>query len=325
LSTYGVLSEGMDKLRSIDRLIDISKSTIQIDILLTLSRGEMTSAEIAKEICQRRKAITDAMRKLRVKGLVDEVTEEGAGKSARYALTAAGHGCLNTLLNLTHPNSDQKVSVSGTTQDIRRAVSDPWSKDRIPLPGQHPSPGGTIQTIDVSSFPIAAITSELVMVLGSERGNVMSSRRLARTVGLSEQRLESYLEVYLNGTPKLFRQYMDRPAWAKVLSKLGLKSGTRKMETYYGLTSEGLQYYYRLPSYSKLKNSLSYRVLSRLVGTTHPKAMFKRLTLMLCLGGIVSVELLLIPFGYITTSLWLFATVFVGGVTLLDAFLYNAL
>ncbi len=322
MSRYGVLSEGMDKLRSIDRLIDISKSTIQIDILLTLSRGEMTSAEIAKEICQRRKAITDAMRKLRVKGLVDEVTEEGIGKSARYALTAAGHGCLNTLLNLTHPNSNPKAE---TTQDTHRAVSDPWPKDRIPLPGQCPPPGGTIYTVDASSFPIAAITSELIMVLGSESGNVMSSKRLARTVGLSEQRLESYLEVYLNGTPKLFRQYVDRPGWAKVLSKLGLKSSTRKTETYYGLTSEGLQYYYRLPSYSKLKNSLSYRVLSRLVGTAHPKAMFKRLTLMLCLGGIVSVELLLIPFGYITTSLWLFATVFVGGVTLLDALLYNAL
>ncbi len=323
MSNYGVLIGRIDKLRNIDKLIDISKSTIQIEILLTLSRSDMTSAEIAKVTCQRRKAITDAMRKLRMKGLVDEVMEGETSKSVKYTLTSSGRNCLNMLLNLTHSNNDMKALDSTVGTHIR--MNDSWLKGNVPAPNQHVIPTSVLNTVDASTFPIAAVTSEIVMALGSEKGNAMSCKRLAQILGLSEQRVESYLEVYLNGTPKLFRQYMEYPRWVRVLSKLGLKIRQKKMQSFYGLTSEGLQYFYRLPSYSKLKHSLSYRILSMLTKTTHPRVMLKRLTIMLCIGGALSIGSLLIPFGYITTSVWLFTTVFIGSIMMLDVFLYNSI
>jgi hypothetical protein len=68
-----------------------------------------------------------------------------------------------------------------------------------------------------------------------------------------------------------------------------------------------------------------YKLLSKMTGTSHPKSIFKRLTLMLCVGGIASVLSLLLPWGFISSGILLFATAFVGAVILLDALLYNSI
>ena len=73
----GSLDEGfLEKLRRIkelDSVIDLSKSSIQLEILLLLGMSEssaLTASEIARGLGIRRKAVTDALRKLLRKGLI---------------------------------------------------------------------------------------------------------------------------------------------------------------------------------------------------------------------------------------------------------------
>ena len=324
MSTYVVLNERINQLRSIDKLVDISKSTIQIDIMLNLSKGEMTSAEIAKEIGQRRKAITDAMRKLRVKGIVDEVVDQENGKSSKYKLTASGLACLESLLEFTGSSSGHASLGLERKADDFGALGALPKENPVTINQPANSKVLTGSYNDLNSFPMAAVLSELIMILGTAKENIMTRKDLAKAVGLSEQRTESYLEVYLNGNPRLFRKYAESPKMTRLATQLGVPLKTRKTETVYGLTNEGLQYFYRMPSYARLKQSVVYKLLSKITRTSHPKSIFKRLTMMLCGGGALSVASLLLPFGYIASAIWLFSTLFVGAVTLLDAFMYNS-
>ena len=318
-----MLNERINQLRSIDKLVDISKSTIQIDIMLNLSKGEMTSAEIAKEIGQRRKAITDAMRKLRVKGLVDEVIDEVSGKSSKYKLTPSGKACLESLLEFTGSSSGHaSLGVERKVEGFANNSIPKESSVSINPPMFSKTLSGSSN--DLNSFPMAAVLSELILILGTAKGNVMTRKDIAKAVGLSEQRTESYLEVYLNGNARLFRKYTESPKFTRLSARLGIPVNSRKTDTVYGLTNEGLQYFYRLPSYARLKQSMVYKLLSKITRTSHPKSIFKRLTMLLCCGGAISVASLLMPFGYIASAIWLFSTLFVGAVTLLDAFMYNS-
>ena len=318
MATYVVLNEKINQLKSIEKLVDISKSTIQIDIMLTLSNGEKTSADIAKEIGQRRKAITDAMRKLRIKGLVNEVEEDENLKSARYKLTYSGSNCLSALLDLIGSDNDQISEKIGYilgnnafgTKDDDSAV-------------QLPSKSFLGMQNDINTFPIASVVSELILILGTAKGNIMSRKDLAKAVGFSEQRAESYLEVYLNGSTKLFRKYTDVPKIVRLLQKFGLRTKTRKMETIYGLTEEGMQYFYRLPTYMKLKQSVTYKLLSKITLTSQPKNIFKRLNILLCAGGATIIALFKYPFSSFASEIWVFIIAFVAAVILLDTLMYK--
>jgi DNA-binding HxlR family transcriptional regulator len=318
LSTYVVLNERINQLRSIEKLVDISKSTIQIDIMLTLNKGNKTSAEIAKEIGQRRKAVTDAMRKLRLKGLVNGVEEDQNLKSSRYKLTLSGFSCLNTLLELTGSAKDHIGEKIGHLRDygaIRNIDDDPEI--------QSPS-GSLIETQnDINAFPIAAVVSELILILGTVKGNIMSRKDLANAVGLSEQRTESYIEVYLNGSTKLFRKYTDAPKIVRLMAKFGLRSKTKKTETIYGLTNEGIQHFYKLPTYTKLKQSATYKLFSKITFSSQPKNIFKRLNMMLFVGGATTIALFQYPFNSLTSGIWVFIIAFVAAVTLLDTLMYK--
>jgi len=318
LSTYVVLNERINQLRSIDKLVDISKSTIQIDIMLTLNKGDKTSAEIAKEIGQRRKAVTDAMRKLRVKGLVNEVEEDENLKSSRYRLTHSGSNCLSTLLEFTGSDKGcigEKIGYQRSGDTLENTIDGPaiQSSPRSFLGMQN----------DANAFPMAAVVSELILTLGTAKGNIMSRKDLAKAVGLSEQRAESYLEVYLNGPTKLFRKYTDAPKMVRLMSKFGLRSKTKKMETIYGLTNDGMQHFYRLPTYAKLKQSIAYKFFSKMTFSSQPKNIFKRLNMILCAGGATAIALFQYPFNSFTSGIWVFVIAFVAAVTLLDALMYK--
>ena len=323
MSDYVVLTERINQLRSIDKLVDISKSTIQIDIMLSLMKGGKSSAEIAREIGQRRKAVTDAMRKLRLKGLVDEVFDETNGRTSRYMLTTSGLNCLTTLLELT--GSERRLHDEDLDENEypKKASLDTGALLMDVDIHANRTAFAAGQSNDVSSFLMTSVLSEMILLLGTSRGYVKSRKNIAQAIGLGEQRTESYLDVYLAGTPKLFRKYTEVPRSARILSKFGIKS--RKTNTIYGLTNEGLQYFYRLPSYAKLKQSVVYKLLSKMTGTSHPKSVFKRLTMMLCGAGAVSVLSLLMPWGYLASGMLLFATAFVGAIILLDGLLYNSM
>jgi len=254
--SVAVLAQGLEQLRSVDRMIDLSKSTLQLDIMLAINnRGEASPAEIASAIGQRRKAVTDALRKLRNKGLV-ELTNEGS-RTSTYILTEDGKNTISTLFSFVGA-SDLK-----------------------------PAPKSQIGT----QLPLAVVLSRVLFALGMSKGNCLSLKSLSDVMGLSQQRTESYLEAFMNWEPKLFRRYMDETAWAKVLRRLGLRGSAKHLEPVYALTQEGMQHFYRLPSYMRLKRSFAYRVLRRITNTPDPRGIFRRIGFVFLITGMISLVL----------------------------------
>ncbi|RWX73296.1 MAG: hypothetical protein Metus_1270 [Candidatus Methanosuratincola subterraneus] len=207
-----VVSQRLNRLKSVAALIDISKSTLQIDILLALSnRGEMTPAEISLAIGQRRKAVTDALRKLRNKGLVEPASDEG--RSPAYRLTELGNECIMTICNFVGKRPPS--SLAGLRSEPEYARKD--------------------CAIDLNQLPLASALSQVLFALGTSKGNSLPLPELARIMGLSEQRAESYLEVFMKSEPRLFRRFTDYPWWSKALRRIGINSKPKRLVVYYGL------------------------------------------------------------------------------------------
>ncbi|MBC7120509.1 MAG: MarR family transcriptional regulator [Candidatus Methanosuratus sp.] len=253
----------LEQLRKVDGLIDISKSTLQLDIILALNaNNELSPAEIASVIGQRRKAVTDALRKLRNKGLVDTTLE--GGKSARYVLTDSGAECISVINRCIGNNGHGKANNIIINQ-VKK-----------------------IPSVNATSIQFASALSQLLFALGTAKGNALPLSEIASIMGLSEQRTESYLELFMKSEPRLFRRYTDDPSWVKHLRKLGLKLRTKKRETFYGLTQEGLQYFYKLPSYNRIRRSKSYKMLSTLTRSNSPREIVKKLGFAVLLVSVFS-------------------------------------
>lgn len=285
---HDMILEKLEKLRSVDKLVDISKSSIQFDILLALGEREMSTAEIARIIDQRRKATTDALRKLKNKGLLNVVSQDG---QTVFGLSDSGtkfHGM---------PSSEPPLRPAYARRE-RYSLLDA-KQSRMDLEkGQ-------------GNFAMTAMISEIVLALGTARENAMSLRELAKAVNLSEQRTESYLKLYIDREPKLFRRFVDEPSVAKNTSIVGI-SLRAKAEPMYGLTNEGWQYFSKMPVYTRLKGSLAYRFLSKITMTAYPRSIYRRLALLAYAGGVASMALMILPYGFIITGLWLFITTIIG-------------
>jgi len=292
LVIHDMILEKLDKLRSVDKLVDISKSSIQFDILLALGEREMSTAEIARNIAQRRKATTDALRKLRNKGMLNVVSRDG---QTVFGLSDSGTKCHGDLMELIGmPSSEPPIRTAYPRRD-RYSLLDA-KQSRMDLEkGQ-------------GNFAITAMISEIVLALGTAKENAMSLRDLAKAVNLSEQRTESYLKLYIDRDPKLFRRFVDEPGNTSVVG-ISLRA---KAEPIYGLTNEGLQYFSKMPVYTRLKGSLAYRFLSRITMTAYPRSIYRRLALLAYVGGVASMALMILPYGFLITGLWLFITTIIG-------------
>jgi len=292
---HDMILDKLGKMRSVDKLVDISKSSIQFDILLALGEREMSTAEIARNIDQRRKAITDALRKMKNKGLLNVISVDG---ETVFRLSESGARCHSNLMELIGmPPPEQRLRPPNVRRD-RYSLLDA-KQSRMDLEkGQ-------------GNFAMTAMISEIVLALGTARGNAMPLRQLAKAVNLSEQRTESYLKLYIDREPRLFRRFVDEPSVARGTSMVGI-SLRAKAEPTYGLTNEGLQYFSKMPVYTRLKGSLAYRFLSRITMTAHPRSIYRRLALLAYVGGVASMALMILPYGFIITGLWLFITTIIG-------------
>jgi len=112
-------SDGLDRVlnfwRNVDEKIDLSKSDIQWKIVLAMmSRGQCSTAELAKDISETKKATIDAIRKLLKKGLVTKV------KFDVYSLSEAGKELVEQIRKfstspLAAPNFDGEEYLNNPT------------------------------------------------------------------------------------------------------------------------------------------------------------------------------------------------------------------
>jgi predicted transcriptional regulator len=160
-------------------------------------------------------------------------------------------------------------------------------------------------------FALTNIVSEIVLALGTTKGNAMYLKDLAKMVNLSEQRAESYIKLYLDGEHKLFRKIINEQGYVKDSLKGGIGQKS-KNGVMYGLTNEGLQYFYKMPIYSRLRGSLAYNFLSKITLTSHPRNIYRRLALLTYTGGVAALAAMILPFGFVLTGLWLFLTTIIG-------------
>jgi len=282
--------EKINQLKQVDQLVDISKSTLQLDILLSLSEeSEYTVSDLVSMLGQRRKAITDALRKLRNKGLIEQSID---GK--HYKLTESGARCIDMLMDF--------LGV-------------------VPRSGGYNKVQDRQDHVVVEALSSISIASQIIMTMGTSKGYRMTLKEIARSIGLSPQRAQSYLDLYLEREPKLFKKYMDEALSSKILSKFGMP---KKYETYYALTQEGLQQFYKLPLYTKLKQSLAYRILSRVTGTANPRSIFRRLNFLLYGCGLVSAVSIALNVSPVVPWAWAIFSAIVGTVALADLFLYRS-
>ncbi len=269
----------VEQLKKINQVIDATKGTLQLQILMLLhSKGPQDADEISKAMSKRRKAVTDALRKLRMKGLIDERPKSETDPESIYALTDQGReyvGSLNSLFNLS----------------------------------EHPSPEEEKRLVKfVEEFPLLYYTYDGVIALGLAGDDGLSAKELGRILNLSEQRAITYFDLF-SSTP-------GATLFKKIDQGSGGRGGPGKVR--YTLTEEGKRVFRLLPSYNKMRLSIPFKILRFITMATHPRQVYSRLAIITAIGSAVSLcataSAVLHPF----TGIWLYFLVFLAGVISLE-------
>ena len=275
----------IEKIREFDSLIDFARSSLQLDIVFQLasSRRPLTSTEIAKALGQRKKPILDALRKLEIKGLV----KRSSARGELYELTELGRNAIEDLFAI--------LGISDFKSALRSGYGKVKARDMIKI-----------------VIPVNYIHDTLV-ALGTSRRNELPLATLSRIIGLSPQRLTMYLDPYAEprSEVRLFKKYRKEVLMRKIINKL---LGKTRTEIHYRLTSLGMETFYRLSIYTKIKNNTMLKLLIRLFGNYSPKLVLRKLSLIhVVFGGLSLALLITLPmFSHLTLALWASYNVLMG-------------
>ncbi|RLE49495.1 MAG: hypothetical protein DRJ33_08210 [Candidatus Methanomethylicota archaeon] len=265
----------LQKLKSVDDLVDFSRSSLQLEVLLFLGYKKRARLdEMASELGFRRKALGDTLRKLVAKKLVIK------GEKDYFTLTETGERYLSELMDIIGVPGYPKKPISSVDK----------AQERLRF---------IIEELPTSSYIYDAIVS-----LGSAKNHELSLDRLSRIVGLGGLRLQSYLDLFVDAQDKnlrLFRKYHKPTLLSRILNKLGFK--IKRSKVYYRLSDKGLTVYYRLPHYVKFKHNTFACTLAKLMGSGHPKYLLRQSFLIVCLGSAIAYFLIALFPRYV----WLFS------------------
>lgn len=175
-------------LREVDSVVDLTRGWLQLRIVIVLGfYGRSDADELAKVLGERKKAILDALRKLKMKGLVVDAD------SGRYVvLSDEGRKLYETLVGI-----------------ISSAVSGRNSEGALPL----------IEDVH-RDLTTSFYLYEVIIALGTSRKYELPLDTLASIVKLSPEVLDDYLKPYADGSLKLFKRYV-------VGSKMSLRRGRK--------------------------------------------------------------------------------------------------
>ncbi|BEP18207.1 HTH-type transcriptional activator ArnR [Pyrofollis japonicus] len=148
---------------------------------------------------------------------------------------------------------------------------------------------------------------EALMALGSSPSMELSIETLSSILRLSPRQLDDYLSVYANGALKILKRSIKQ---CGVLRK--------RTCVYYRLNNNGLKILHKLPEYTRIKRSLSNRILVKITRTLHPRLVLKRITIALSVGSAIAMLLVLFKpeLGVIILGSWV---LFISFISLLIA------
>lgn len=174
-SVNRVLIDRINMLREIDSVIDLARGWLQIRLLLAIGERGVSVDALSATLGQPRKTILDALRKMRLKGLVEE-------SKGYYRLAERGLNLYRMLVSLASP----------THKPASRGI-------------QH------VSVYDIlSSLTRHIYLYEALVALGSSPRYEMTLEELASVVRLSPRQLDEYLSVYSNGSLRLLERSLKR-------------------------------------------------------------------------------------------------------------------
>jgi len=263
----------IEKIREFDSLIDFSRSHIQLDIILYLasSNSPKSASEIAKSLNQRKKPVLDALRKLELKGLVKKV----GPRNSLYELTDLGRNAIDDLMAILGIGEAKRV--------LRSSYGKVRARDMIRI-----------------VIPVNYLHDVLV-ALGTSRKKELSLKELSNATGISGLRLMMYLEPYTDRKSdiRLFRKIRKESLITKIKNKL---LGTKQTDVFYRLTKLGLETFYRLTAYSKIKRNRLLRIIIRILGNYHTKLVLRRIS---TINLLISLAIVLSSFISLNLGLYL--------------------
>lgn len=203
------------RLKRLSEIIDFSRSSNQIRILLFLgSYGEGTSKDIAGVLGESRKSVLDALRKLRIKGLVEESkfrVDYDRGYYKIYRLSKKGRAVYKSLVNVLYGLSVKNVVVEDfiDINSLNSSLNSLALFDRF-----------------FDNFDRFYVLIEIFKILIRYNKLEFNVNWLAKKLGLSSAQLDRFLEPFSNNSRadlKLFELYKRRGERIYKLTHVGLE------------------------------------------------------------------------------------------------------
>ena len=225
-SSYTLSRDRLDLLRRLDSLIDFSKSTIQLQIVLALAlNGErLSTSKLARIVGERRKSVLDALRKLEHKGLIKRIDNGGEGEIL-YELTDLGRAFTRGLVKLLSGGAEGFHSYNLLNEEL--TVS-----QRITLR---------------SRLVEAGYAYKALIALSLAPRHSLPARILSKSLNISTERLISYMDLFTTPPQRIFK---------KVLKPDGT--------IIYKLDSEGAKLIARIAESRRLRNKRLANYIARL-------------------------------------------------------------
>ncbi len=262
----------INTLRELDSAIDIARGWLQFRILLALGfYGGADAGDLARILGERRKAVLDALRKMKNKGLI----ENGGSKVVLSNRGLDLYKMIASIIGLDHS--------IGVVHPIPR--KDKWRNNRI----IHDIPR------DLSrSFYLY----DAIIALGSSKNYELSLSTLSSISRISPEVLDDYLKTYASPPFRLLRRSIRSHG---VLFK--------RREIFYRLTENGLKVYHKLPDYVKYRNHVGARLLRIISRSGHPRMVLKRASFIMSIGSALTMILSALldgAFSILIMASWIF-------------------
>lgn len=273
-----------DLLKEVTKVVDVTKGTLQLQMLIFLNEhGPQTADQISKELGKRRKAVTDALRKLKIKEVVKEFqqTNDRGEATVVYGLTENGKEYVDSLKGIFSQKGASSITTSRET-------------------------GFRLIEL-IEEIPLLFNTYDAIIAIGLSGNKGVTAKNLAGLFGLSEQRAITYLDLFTDAKgATLFKKKVTLP-------------NEQDDEIKYVLSENGMRTLKLLPTFISLQSSYTFKILMKLTGSVHPRQVYQRTAIILAIGSVLTIaERLIAPQIPALTIAWIIFLATLAGLLFID-------